>query len=99
MTTRVPDSMPADAVRRVRCPQAARSRGLAAGEASPPAGARRCGRANESLGLFAADDNGGKETGPLLASMPPRSWRTDDVTPAGCSPERPGWPGDNHRAR
>lgn len=40
-----------------------------------------------TLGLFAADDNGELEQ--LLASMPPRSWRTDDVTPLGAHPNDP----------
>lgn len=88
MTTRVPDSMPADAVERVRAREAARSRELAAqGKLlrlwRPPL------RPGEwrTLGLFAADDNGELEQ--LLASMPPRSWRTDDVTPLGAHPNDP----------
>lgn len=88
MTTRVPDSMPADAVERVRAREAARSRELAAqGKLlrlwRPPL------RPGEwrTLGLFAADDNG--ELQQLLASMPPRSWRTDDVTPLGAHPNDP----------
>jgi muconolactone delta-isomerase len=41
-----------------------------------------------SFGLFAAGDDDELET--VLASMPLRIWRTDDVTPLGPHPNDPG---------
>ena len=43
-----------------------------------------------SLGLFAADDDGQLEQ--VLASMPLRIWRTDEVTPLAPHPNDPGTP-------
>ena len=80
MTTRVPDGTPEQAVDDVRGREAAHSRDLAArGHLlrlwRPPL------RPGEwrTLGLFAAADGGELEQ--VLASMPLRVWRTDEVTP------------------
>jgi muconolactone delta-isomerase len=82
MTTRVPDGTPEQAVDDVRAREAAHSRDLAAqGHLlrlwRPPL------RPGEwrTLGLFAAAD--GDELEQVLASMPLRVWRTDEVTPLG----------------
>jgi muconolactone delta-isomerase len=82
MTTRVPDGTPERAVDDVRAREAAHSRDLAAqGHLlrlwRPPL------RPGEwrTLGLFAAAD--GDELEQVLASMPLRIWRTDEVTPLG----------------
>ena len=80
MTTNVPAGTPDEAVDEVRGREAARSRELAAG-----GNLRRLWRPPlnpgewRTLGLFAADD--GDELERLLASMPLRVWRTDEVTP------------------
>jgi muconolactone delta-isomerase len=88
MTTRVPDGTPEQAVDEVRAREAARSRELAAQRRllrlwRPPL------RPGEwrTLGLFAADDAGELEK--VLASMPLRVWRTDEVTPLGPHPFDP----------
>jgi len=80
MTTRVPDGTPEQAVDDVRAREAAHSRDLAAqGHLlrlwRPPL------RPGEwrTFGLFAAADGGELEQ--VLASMPLRIWRTDEVTP------------------
>ena len=80
MTTRVPDGTPEQAVDDVRAREAAHSRDLAAqGHLlrlwRPPL------RPGEwrTFGLFAAA--GGDELEQVLASMPLRVWRTDEVTP------------------
>jgi muconolactone delta-isomerase len=82
MTTRVPDGTPKQAVDDVRAREAAHSRDLAAqGHLlrlwRPPL------RPGEwrTLGLFAAADDGELEQ--VLASMPLRIWRTDEITPLG----------------
>jgi len=88
MTTRVPDGTPEQAVDGVRAREAAHSRDLAAqGHLlrlwRPPL------RPGEwrTLGLFAAAD--GDELEQVLASMPLRIWRTDEVTPLGPHPNDP----------
>ena len=88
MTTHVPDGTPDQAVDEVRAREAARSRELAAvGHLvrlwRPPL------RPGEwrSLGLFAAADDGELEE--VLASMPLRVWRTDQVTPLAPHPNDP----------
>jgi muconolactone delta-isomerase len=88
MTTHVPDGTPEPAVDDVRAREAARSRELAAAGHllrlwRPPL------RAGEwrSLGLFAAADGGQLEE--VLASMPLRVWRTDEVTPLSPHPSDP----------
>jgi muconolactone delta-isomerase len=80
MTTHVPDGTPEQAVNDIRAREAARSRELAAqGHLlrlwRPPL------RPGEwrTLGLFAAAD--GRQLEEVLASMPLRVWRTDEVTP------------------
>ena len=89
MTTRVPDGTPERAVDDVRAREAAHSRDLAAqGHLlrlwRPPL------RPGEwrTLGLFAAAD--GDELEQVLASMPLRVWRTDEVTPLSTHPNDPG---------
>ena len=88
MTTHVPDGTPDRAVNDVRAREAARSRELAAAGHllrlwRPPL------RPGEwrSLGLFAAADGGRLEE--VLASMPLRVWRTDEVTPLAPHPNDP----------
>jgi muconolactone delta-isomerase len=88
MTTRVPDGTPDQAVDEVRVREAARSRELAAAGHlvrlwRPPL------RPGEwrSLGLFAAADDDQLEE--VLASMPLRVWRTDEVTPLAPHPNDP----------
>jgi muconolactone delta-isomerase len=89
MTTHVPEGTPDQAVADIRGREAARSRGLAAqGHLlrlwRPPL------RPGEwrSLGLFAAADDGQLEE--VLASMPLRVWRTDEVTALSPHPNDPG---------
>jgi muconolactone delta-isomerase len=89
MTTHVPDGTPDEAVDEVRGREAARSRELAAqGHLlrlwRPPL------RPGEwrTLGLFAAADDGQLEQ--VLASMPLRVWRTDEVTALSPHPNDPG---------
>jgi muconolactone delta-isomerase len=91
MTTQVPDGTPDQAVADVRAKEAARSLELAAqGHLlrlwRPPL------RPGEwrSLGLFAAADDAQLEQ--VLASMPLRVWRTDDVTPLAPHPNDPALP-------
>ena len=82
MTTQVPDGTPDQAVDDVRAREAAHSRDLAA-----QGHLRRLWRPPlrpgewRTLGLFAAAD--GDELEQVLASMPLRVWRTDEVTPLG----------------
>lgn len=85
MTTHVPDGTAQQDVDEVRAREAARSAELAAQRHllrlwRPPL------RPGEwrTLGLFAADDAGELEK--VLASMPLRVWRTDEVTPLGPHP-------------
>jgi len=88
MTTHVPEGTPDEAVQDVRAREAARSAELAAqGHLlrlwRPPL------RAGEwrTLGLFAAED--GAQLEEVLASMPLRVWRTDEVTPLSPHPNDP----------
>ena len=91
MTTHVPEGTPEQAVEDVRAREAARSRELAArGHLlrlwRPPL------RPGEwrTLGLFAAAGDG--QLGEVLASMPLRVWRTDEVTPLSPHPNDPALP-------
>jgi muconolactone delta-isomerase len=88
MTTRIPDGTSEDAVDDIRTREAACSRELASqGHLlrlwRPPL------KPNEwrSLGLFAAADDDELER--VLASMPLRGWRTDEVTPLSRHPNDP----------
>ena len=88
MTTHVPDGTPDQVVDDIRAREAARSRELAAARHllrlwRPPL------RPTEwrSLGLFAAADGGQLEE--VLASMPLRVWRIDEVTPLAPHPNDP----------
>jgi muconolactone delta-isomerase len=79
MTTRVPDGTPAEAVDEVRAREAAHTRELAAqGHVlrlwRPPLAPGEW----RTLGLFAAAD--ADELEQVLASMPLRVWRSDEVT-------------------
>jgi muconolactone delta-isomerase len=89
MTTHVPEGTPGRAVADIRGREAARSRELAAqGHLlrlwRPPL------RSGEwrTLGLFAAAEDGQLEE--ILASMPLRVWRTDEVTALSPHPNDPG---------
>jgi muconolactone delta-isomerase len=91
MTTHVPDGTPDQAVDDIRAREATRSRELAAAGHllrlwRPPL------RPGEwrSLGLFAAAD--GDQLEEVLASMPLRVWRTDEVTPLAPHPNDPALP-------
>src|SRR5215469_11693313 len=88
MTTHVPDGTPEVAVDDVRAREAAHSRELAAqGHLlrlwRPPLQPGEW----RTLGLFAADDADQLER--VLASMPLRVWRTDEVTPLSPHPNDP----------
>ena len=88
MTTRVPDGTPEAAVQDVRAREAARSRELAAqGHLlrlwRPPLQPGEW----RTLGLFAAGDDAQLEN--VLASMPLRVWRTDEVMPLTPHPSDP----------
>jgi muconolactone D-isomerase len=88
MTTHVPDGTPTEAVDDVRAREAAHSRELAArGHLlrlwRPPLQPGEW----RTLGLFAADDEHQLEE--VLASMPLRVWRTDEVTPLTPHPNDP----------
>ena len=91
MTTSVPDGTPDEAVGQIRAREARRSRELAAQQHllrlwRPPL------RPGEwrTLGLFAAADRTRLEQ--VLASMPLRVWRTDEVTPLAPHPNDPALP-------
>jgi len=89
MTTHVPDGTAPEAVDDVRAREAAHSRELAAqGHLlrlwRPPLQPGEW----RTLGLFAAGDAGQLEK--VLASMPLRIWRTDEVTPLSPHPNDPG---------
>jgi muconolactone delta-isomerase len=89
MTTHVPDGTSEQTVDGVRAREAARSRELAAqGHLlrlwRPPLQPGEW----RTLGLFAAADDGQLEK--VLASMPLRIWRTDEVTPLSPHPNDPG---------
>jgi muconolactone delta-isomerase len=88
MTTRVPDGTSEEAIDDIRTREDAHSRELAAqGHLlrlwRPPLQPGEW----RSLGLFAADD--GDELERVLASMPLRVWRTDEVTPLSWHPNDP----------
>src|SRR6266487_1207663 len=88
MTTHVPDGTPGQAVDDIRTREAAHSRELAAqGHLlrlwRPPLQPGEW----RTLGLFAADDESQLEE--VLASMPLRVWRTDEVTPLSPHPNDP----------
>ena len=89
MTTHVPDGTPETAVQDVRAREAAHSSQLATqGHLlrlwRPPLQPGEW----RSLGLFAAGD--ATELEEVLASMPLRVWRTDEVTPLSPHPGDPG---------
>ena len=93
MTTHVPAGTSEEAVEAVRTREAARSRELAVqGHLlrlwRPPL------RPGEwrSLGLFAAP--GDDQLEEVLASMPLRVWRTDEVTPLSLHPNDPALPAE-----
>ncbi len=88
MTTQVPDGTSEAAVQDVRSREAARSRELAAhGHLlrlwRPPLQPGEW----RTLGLFAAGSDAQLKT--ILASMPLRVWRTDEVTPLSPHPNDP----------
>jgi muconolactone delta-isomerase len=88
MTTHVPDETSDGAVQDIRTRESARSHDLATqGHLlrlwRPPLQPRE----RRTLGPFAADD--GAELERTLASMPPRVWRTDEVTPLSPHPNDP----------
>jgi muconolactone delta-isomerase len=89
MTTHVPQGTPEQEVNDIRAREAARSRELVAqGHLlrlfRPPLAPGEW----RTLGLFAAAD--GNQLEEVLASMPLRVWRTDDVTPLSPHPNDPG---------
>ncbi len=88
MTTHVPDGTAPEAVDAIRAREAAHSSELAAqGHLlrlwRPPLQPGEW----RTLGLFAADDDAQLEE--VLASMPLRVWRTDEVTPLSPHPSDP----------
>jgi muconolactone delta-isomerase len=88
MTTNVPDGTPEEAVAEVRAREAAHTRELAAqGHIlrlwRPPLAPGEW----RSLGLFAAADRGELEQ--ILASMPLRVWRSDQITELAKHPNDP----------
>jgi muconolactone delta-isomerase len=88
MTTRVPDGTSEEAIDDIRTREDAHSRELASqGHLlrlwRPPLQPGEW----RSLGLFAADDSDELER--VLASMPLRVWRTDEVTPLSRHPNDP----------
>jgi muconolactone delta-isomerase len=88
MTTHVPDGTSEAAVQDIRAREAARSRELAAqGHLlrlwRPPLQPGEW----RTFGLFAAGD--GAQLEEILASMPLRVWRTDEVTPLSPHPNDP----------
>ena len=91
MTTHVPAGTPEETVGQVRAREAARSRELA-GEHHllrlwrPPLQPGEW----RTLGLFAA--SGDDQLEEVLASMPLRVWRSDEVTPLQPHPNDPGQP-------
>jgi muconolactone delta-isomerase len=96
MTTHVPDGTPEADVQDIRTREAAHSRELAAqGHLlrlwRPPLQPGEW----RTLGLFAAGD--GDQLEKILASMPLRVWRTDEVTPLSPHPNDP--PGQNSKPR
>jgi muconolactone delta-isomerase len=94
MTTHVPDGTSDEAVQDIRTREAAHTGELAAqGHVlrlwRPPLQPGEW----RTLGLFAADDSGQLEE--VLASMPLRVWRTDEVTPLAPHPNDPARPAGN----
>jgi muconolactone D-isomerase len=88
MTTLVPDGTSADSIDQMRRREAARARELAAtGHLlrlwRPPLQPGEW----RTLGLFAASDD--DELEKMLASMPLRAWRHDEVTPLSPHPNDP----------
>ena len=88
MTTHIPDGTPTEAVDEIRSREAAQSRELARqGHLlrlwRPPLQPGEW----RTLGLFAATD--AAELEEVLASMPLRIWRTDEVTPLTPHPNDP----------
>jgi muconolactone D-isomerase len=88
MTTHVPDGTPTEAVDEVRTREAAHGRDLARQGYllrlwRPPLQPGEW----RTLGLFAADDE--QQLEEVLASMPLRIWRTDEVTPLSPHPNDP----------
>jgi muconolactone delta-isomerase len=88
MTTHVPDGTPDQAVDDIRARESAHTRELAAqGHVlrlwRPPLQPGEW----RTLGLFAAADDG--QLAEVLASMPLRVWRTDEVTPLSPHPNDP----------
>jgi muconolactone delta-isomerase len=91
MTTQVPEGASEAAVQDMRTREAARSRELAAQGYllrlwRPPLQTGEW----RTLGLFAAAD--GPELETVLASMPLKVWRTDEVTPLSPHPSDPARP-------
>jgi len=91
MTTSVPDGTPQQAVDDIRAREAAHTAELAARGSilrlwRPPLGPGEW----RTLGLFAAADAGQLEE--VLASMPLRVWRRDEVTPLSMHPNDPDLP-------
>jgi muconolactone delta-isomerase len=91
MTTHVPDGTSEQEVDDVRAREAAHSSGLVAqGHLlrlwRPPLAPGEW----RSIGLFAAADDAELER--ILAAMPLRIWRTDEVTPLSPHPNDPGLP-------
>src|ERR1700744_3051840 len=91
MTTQVPEGTPAEAVDEVRAREAAHSRELAEqGHLlrlwRPPLEPGEW----RTLGLFAASDDDKIEQ--VLATMPLRIWRRDQVTALSAHPDDPGLP-------
>ena len=88
MTTSVPSGTSQEAIDEIRVREAARARELAAQGSllrlfRPPLKPGEW----RTLGLFAAED--GAELEKVLASMPLRVWRTDEVTPLSLHPNDP----------
>jgi len=91
MTTHVPQGTPEQAVADVRAREAAHTAELA-GQGHVLRLWRPPLRPGEwrTLGLFAAADDAQLQQ--VLASMPLRVWRTDEVTPLAAHPNDPGRP-------
>lgn len=88
MTTHVPEGTSEAAVDDIRAREAAHSRELAAQRHLLRLWRRPLQPGEwRTLGLFAAADGGQLEE--VLASMPLRVWRTDDVTPLSPHPNDP----------
>ena len=88
MTTHTPDGTSAEAVDDIRAQEAGRSRDLAAQDHllrpwRPPLQPGEW----RTLGIFSAAD--GDQLEEVLASMPLRVWRTDEVTPLVPHPNDP----------